>query len=248
MKEPGHLHIHHCDRAVEKISRHPLNLASTRRRIKGFSYFQAFPSNTSYLLLFLQQYLQWSPFKEYDELHALGISLDLNNVKSLIEGAFPDQKQQKETQCSKLSGPLQENVQDLTSFLYDNKPCDSQSKYTFSCTTASKCTGKGLMKGEVVCVWEALLHSFFQKKLIKVRDVRWRRTLYDVLSLDLVEKAEGSLATSKKCSVLDDFFYDHSKDPEFFSKPDPIYSRFGKLRNGFHVSSNGLVFPNESEV
>ena len=200
------------------------------------------------MLLFLQQYLQWSPFKEYDELHALGISLDLNNVKSLIEGAFPDQKQQKETECSKLSGPLQENVQDLTSFLYDNKPCDSQSKYTFSCTTASKCTGKGLMKGEVVCVWEALLHSFFQKKLIKVRDVRWRRTLYDVLSLDLVEKAEGSLATSKKCSVLDDFFYDHSKDPEFFSKPDPIYSRFGKLRNGFHVSSNGLVFPNESEV
>ena len=102
------------------------------------------------------------------------------------------------------------------------------------------------MKREVVYTWRTLLRSFFQKKLnTKVDDLSWRRNFFDVLSLHAVQKGGGSLPTSRVESVLDVLHY-QNKDQN--AKPDPIYSSFGKLRNGFYVSSNGLVFSSETEV
>lgn len=199
------------------------------------------------MLLFIQQNFQWSPFKEY-KCHTLGLNLDYDAVKSLIEGAFPDQEQEQEIECKKLT--LKETVQDLTSFLYHNRPCASQNE-SHSCssshTIASECTRSDLLERQIVFTWETLLHSFFQKKLIKLRDVKWRRQFLDVLSLHTVEKEGKSFFTSKSCSALDGL-RDQDKDPEIHNKPDPIYSSFGKLRNGFYVSSKGLVFTSEIEV
>lgn len=203
------------------------------------------------LLLFLQPKLQWSPFKQYYQLNEIGTRLDHSVIKSLIDGAFPDQEHEKEIDCKKL--PLQDSdvsVPCLASVVC--KPCAFQHEHEDDIAghTTSECTSRHCAKGEVVCTWEALRHSFFQKKSIVLGAVKWRRNFFDLFSLridplDTTEKGEARLATSKKCSVLD-VLEDQSK--KIHNKPDPIYSSFGKLRNGFYVSSNGLVFSSEIEV
>lgn len=204
------------------------------------------------LLLFLQPKLQWSPFKQYYQLNEIGTRLDHSVIKSLIDGAFPDQEHEKEIDCKKL--PLQDStdvsVPCLASVVC--KPCAFQHEHEDDIAghTTSECTSRHCAKGEVVCTWQALRHSFFQKKSIVLGAVKWRRNFFDLFSLridplDTTEKGEARLATSKKCSVLD-VLEDQSK--KIHNKPDPIYSSFGKLRNGFYVSSNGLVFSSEIEV
>lgn len=164
----------------------------------------------------------------------------------MIEDAFPDQNGENEIQCKKLNVPLQETVQDLTSFLYHSDPCASENGSLSANSKPSEWSCTGVMKREVVYTWGTLLSSFFQKKLnIKLDDLTWRRNFLDVLSLHAVQKCEGSFATSGVRSVLN-VLYHQDKDPH--AKPDPIYSSFGKLRNGFYVSSNGLVFSSEIEV
>lgn len=69
-----------------------------------------------------------------------------------------------------------------------------------------------------------------------------------VLSLDVVEKTEEHPTMRNTCSSLDTLCY-HDKKAEVYNKPDPLYSCFGRLSNGFHVSSKyGLVFSSESEA
>ena len=165
----------------------------------------------------------------------------------MIEDAFPDQNGENEIQCKNLNVPLQETVQDLTSFLYHSDPgCTSEKGSLSANSMASQWCGTGFMKREVVYTWGTLLGSFFQKKLnIKLDDLTWRRKFFGVLSLHAVQKLEGSFATSRVGSVLDVLYH---QDKDSHAKPDPIYSSFGKLRNGFYVSSNGLVFSSEIEV
>ena len=104
------------------------------------------------------------------------------------------------------------------------------------------------LKKESASTWNSLLSNFFQKKLIEPgAKIKWRRNFLHVLSLDVVEKIEEHPTTSNKCSSLDTLFF-RNKKAEVYNKPDPIYSSFGRLSNGFHVSSNGLLFSSESEV
>ena len=200
-----------------------------------------------YFPFFQEHNLQWSPFKEYNKFNTFGISVDHDVVNSLIKGAFPvDQEQGKESECKKLL--LQDSVQDLTSLLYANDPGTSYNE-TVQCscsqTMLTECKCADLMKRQAVCKWEGLLHSFFQKKPIKLSEAKWRRLFFNVLSLDPVETDKQVFVTSKKPGSLSDISYYREKD---LKKPDPVYSNFGKLRNGFYVSSNGLVFSSENEV
>lgn len=182
----------------------------------------------------------------------IGTRLDYRVVKSLIGDAFPDQEHEKEIKCKEL--PLQEavvSVPCLATILCNNEPCVSQHE-VISDQSTSQSTCRSHAKQESACLWEALQHSFFRKKTIELSGVKWRRNLFDLFSLrtnplDITEEEfdkEGFM-TSKKCSVLN-VLDDPSK--KILNKPDPIYSGFGKLRNGFYVSSNGLVFSSEIEV
>ena len=197
------------------------------------------------LLLFTQPKLQWASFKQYHQLYAAGTSVDHSAIKLMIDCAFPDQEHEKEIECRELS--LQEtvlSVPSLASILCDKELYASQyevkTKLEYSCRDSAR--------GESVCTWKALLHSFFQKKTIDLSQVKWRRNFLHLFSLKTdssctLEKSEA--ATSAKCSLLD---VSDDKSKSFHNKPDPIYSGFGKLKNGFYVSSSGLVFSSEAEV
>ena len=200
------------------------------------------------LLLFPQPKLQWASFKQYHQLYAVGTSVDHSAIKSLIDRAFPDQEHEKEIECRELS--LQEtafSVPCLASILCYKELCASQhevnTKLEYSC--------RGSARGESICTWKALLHSFFWKKTIDLSQVKWRRNFLHLFSLKTdssytLEKSEAATATSTKiCSLLD---VSDDKSKTIHNKPDPIYSGFGKLKNGFYVSSNGLVFSSEAEV
>ena len=199
------------------------------------------------LLLFPQPKLQWASFKQYHQLYAVGTSVDHSVIKSMIDCAFPDQEHEKEIECRELS--LQEtgfSVRCLASILCDKELCASQyevnTKLEYSC--------RGSARRESVCTWKTLLHSFFQKKTIDLSQVKWRRNFLHLFSLKTdssctLEKSEAATATSTKCSLLD---VSDDKRKTFHNKPDPIYSGFGKLKNGFYVSSSGLVFSSEAEV
>ena len=165
----------------------------------------------------------------------------------MIDCAFPDQEHVKEIECKEL--PLQEtifSVPCLASIICDEELFASRykvnTKLEYSCRDPAR--------EESICTWKALLHSFFQKKNIELSQVKWRRNFLHLFSLKTdpsytLEKREAACATAKKCSLLD-VSDDQSK--KIHNKPDPIYSGFGKLRNGFYVSSNGLVFSSEAEV
>ena len=51
------------------------------------------------------------------------------------------------------------------------------------------------------------------------------------------------LVSNKKLCSVSDILGGNS-----VGQPDPIYSNFGRLRNGFYVSSKGVVFSSETEV
>ncbi|KAL9987638.1 hypothetical protein ACROYT_G001980 [Oculina patagonica] len=196
--------------------------------------------------------LQWSPFKLYYRHSAIGTRLNHSVVKSLIGDAFPDQEVEKEMKCKEL--PLLETVISvpcLATILCNIEPCASRSEL-ISDNSIPESTCVSCAKQESVHLWEALQRSFFQKKSIELSGVKWRRHFFDLFSLrtnplDTAEKEldEEGFVTSKKCSVLD-VLDDPSK--KTVNKPDPIYSGFGKLRNGFYVSSNGLVFSSEIKL
>lgn len=134
----------------------------------------------------------------------------------------------------------------LATVLCNNEPCAPQHE-VISGQYSSERTCRDHAEEECVCMWEALQCSFFRKKTIDLSGAKWRRNFFKLFSLDTVEKEfdKAKFLTSKKCSVLD-VLDDPSK--KILNKRDPIYSGFGKLRNGFYVSSNGLVFSSEIEV
>lgn len=202
---------------------------------------------THILLLFLQPKLQWASFKQYHQFSAIGTNVDHSVIKSMIDCAFPNQEHEKEIECKEL--PLQETVSSvpcLASILCDKELCASQ----YEVNTTFECSCRNPAREENVCTWKALLHSFFQKKTIELDCVKWRRNFLHLFSVktdpsNTLEKSEVTFATSKKCSLLN-VSDDQSK--KIHNKPDPIYSGFGQLRNGFFVSSDGLVFSSEAEV
>ena len=166
----------------------------------------------------------------------------------MIECAFPDQDYKKEIECKELQ--LQEavvSVPCLASILCDMELCPSQYEVNY---TKLDCSNRDAAREESLCTWKALLHSFFRKKTIELSQVKWRRNFLHLFSLKrdstyTLEKSEAAAATSTKCSLLDVSDYQSKK---IHNNPDPIYSGFGKLKNGFYVSSSGLVFSNEAEV
>lgn len=165
----------------------------------------------------------------------------------MIDCAFPDQEHEKEKDCKET--PSQERVFSvpcLASVLCGEKPCASQ----WEIDTMLECSGRDSAREESLCTWKALLHSFFQKKTIEMSQVKWRRNFLHIFSLKTdssyaLEKSEAAAATGTKCSLLD---VSDDQRKRIHSKSDPIYSGFGKLKNGFYVSSSGLVFSSEAEV
>ena len=190
--------------------------------------------------MFPQPKLQWSPFKQYYHLDTIETRLDLNIIKSLIEDAFPDEGLEDEIEYKEQEAVV--DVPCLASIIYNNKPCSQHD------LTISECTCGSLTKKESVCTWEALQHNFFRKKTIEANAVTWKRNFLSLFSIgtDPSETINEGGTRFKKSSVLDVLKLDRNE--KLHNKPDPIYSGFGKLRNGFYVSSNGLVFTSEIEV
>ncbi|XP_068741027.1 uncharacterized protein [Montipora capricornis] len=194
-----------------------------------------------------QENLQWSAFREYNgPRHTGGIKHDLNTVKLLFKTAFSDQdNEDKVLQCKKV---LQDHsIGDLKSSLYKSKPCANHSNCTSTVKEYGSC--RGCVKDNEICIWQTLVQSFFQKKPINLVNVKWKRSFYLALSLDVVDKCEERFTKDKQHDVLG-IFQHQKKVPVNFDqvKPDPIYSRYGELRNGFYISSNGLVFSCEHEA
>lgn len=198
------------------------------------------------MFLFQQPKLQWASFKQYHQLYTVGTSVDHSAVKSMIDCAFPDQEHVKEIECRE---PLQErviNVPCLASILYEKEQYASPNKVK----AKLECSCEDPAREGSICTWKALLHSFFRKKNIELNQVKWRRNFLHLFSLKAgpsytPETSQAAFATSKDCALLG-VSDDQSKKIQ--NKPDPIYSGFGKLKNGFYVSSNGLVFSIEAEV
>lgn len=191
--------------------------------------------------------LQWASFKQYHQLYAVGTSVDHSAIKSMIDCAFPDQEHEKEIDCRELS--FREtvlSVPSLASILCDKELCASQCEVN----TKLECSCRDSAREESVCTWQALLHSFFRKKTIDLSQVKWRTNFLHLFTLKTdssytLEKNEATTATRTKCSLLD---VSDDKSKTIHNKPDPIYSGFGKLKNGFYVSSSGLVFSSEAEL
>ena len=199
------------------------------------------------LFVFSQPNLQWASFKQYHQLYAVGTSIDHSAIKSVIDCAFPDQEHEKEIDRKEPTSQERGfSVPCLASILCGKEPCAS----LFEENTKLECTSRDSAREESLCTWKALLHSFFQKKTIELSQVKWRRNLLHLFSLKTdssytLEKSEAATATSTKCSLLD---VSDDQRKKIHNKPDPIYSGFGKLKNGFYVSSSGLVFSSEAEV
>ena len=198
------------------------------------------------MFLLQQPKLQWASFKQYHQLYTVGKSVDHSAVKSMIDCAFPDLEHVKEIECKE---PLQErviNVPCLESILCEKELCVSPNEVK----TKLECSCEDPAREGSICTWKALLHSFFRKKNIELNQVKWRRNFLHLFSLKAgpshtPETSQPAFATSKDCALLG-VSDDQSKKIQ--NKSDPIYSGFGKLKNGFYVSSNGLVFSSEAEV
>lgn len=166
--------------------------------------------------------LQWSPFKQYDQLNRKTTRIDINLVKSVIDSTFPDKELKDERECKDLEALV--NVPCLAKLVCSDKPLSLGNN-----PSISECACGSLAKRESVCLWESLQNSFFQKTTIQATEVTWRRNFLYLFSLGTeVESRFGK-----------GFALDVSED---LNDKHPIYSGSGKLRNGFYVSSNGLVF------
>ena len=184
-----------------------------------------------FLLFNIKETLQWSSFKAYDGIsYTLEKRRDLKTVKSLFGNTFVDQNKDEEiAQCKELTQEC--DIRDLKSYLYKSQPCSNNDRCgsnNMSCESEHK----HFKKGEAICTWQALLQSYFKKKPVTLMNSKWRKNFALALSMDVVECGE---CFGKNYHVLD-------------LKPDPMYSRFGKLGNGFYVSFSGLVFSSEIEV
>lgn len=175
--------------------------------------------------------LQWSSFKAYDGIsYTLEKRRDLKTVKSLFENTFLDQNKDEEiAQCKELTQEC--DIRDLKSYLYKSQPCSNNDRCGSNNMTCES-EYKHFKKEKAICTWQALLQSYFKKKPVTLMNSKWRKNFALVLSMDVVECGE---CFGKNYHVLD-------------LKPDPMYSRFGKLGNGFYISFSGLVFSSEIEL
>lgn len=160
----------------------------------------------------------------------------------MIEDAFPaiDQEKGKHVELKQFS--LQEHVPGLFLLLYGSESCCSGSishENTCSQTMTAECIAK---REGAICKWKGLLQSSFETKRVRLSELKWRQNFFDVLSLNPVGDKK-LLVSSKKFSSVSDILGGNSVD-----QPDPIYSNFGRLKNGFYVSSKGVVFSSETEV
>ena len=155
----------------------------------------------------------------------------------MIEDAFPaiDQEKGKHVERKKFS--LQERVPGLFLLLYDSDNCCSGS--ISHGAMAAECIAK---REVAIYKWKGLLQSSFQTKPVGLSESKWRQHFFEVLSLIPVEDKKLLVSNKKLCSVSDIL------GGNSVGQPDPIYSNFGRLRNGFYVSSKGVVFSSETEV
>ena len=185
----------------------------------------------SFPLFNIKETLQWSSFKAYDGIsYTLEKRRDLKTVKSLFENTFLDQNKDEEiAQCKELTQEC--DIRDLKSYLYKSQPCSNNDRCGSNNMTCES-EYKHFKKEKAICTWQALLQSYFKKKPVTLMNSKWRKNFALALSMDVVECGE---CFGKNYHVLD-------------LKPDPMYSRFGKLGNGFYISFSGLVFSSEIEV
>lgn len=160
----------------------------------------------------------------------------------MIEDTFPaiDQEKGKRVELKKFSA--QEHVPGLFLLLYDSESCCSGSiSHGNTCgrTMAAECIAK---REVAIYKWKGLLQSSFQTKPVGLSESKWRQHFFEVLSLIPVEDKKLLVSNKKLCSVSDIL------GGNSVGQPDPIYSNFGRLRNGFYVSSKGVVFSSETEV
>lgn len=146
----------------------------------------------------------------------------------MIDNTFPDKELKDERECKDPEELV--NVPCLAKLVCNDKPLSLGNN-----PTISECACGSLAKRECVYLWESLQNSFFRKTTIQATEVTWRRNFLHLFSLGTeIESRFG------KGSALD--------ASEDLNDKHPIYSGSGKLRNGFYVSSNGLVFSSEIKV
>lgn len=160
----------------------------------------------------------------------------------MIEDSFPaiDQEKGKHVELKKFSS--QEHVPGLFLLLYDGESyCSGSTSHgnTSSQTMAAECIAK---REVAIYKWKGLLQSSFQTKPVGLSELKWRQHFFEVLSLIPVEDKKLLVSNKKLCSASDIL------GGNSVGQPDPIYSNFGRLRNGFYVSSKGVVFSSETEV
>ena len=96
-------------------------------------------------------------------------------------------------------------------------------------------------------VWYSLINNQYSTNIINKYATSWWRDFTNCLPLD-TEALEQNVAGWAKMSA-EGIQRDHfSCKEDKQEKPDPIYSAFGRVRNGFYVSNDGHVFRSKVEV
>ena len=165
----------------------------------------------------------------------------------MIDAIFPEEEQDEERQYKQV---LAENlVQHLTSVSHGNSLCSPDNIVN---TPEHNFFHGDQPQNRKVWLWKTLFDNYFQKKNIDLVSWTWKQKF-----LHLLPSLPGqvSMSTGKAAALSISKQRDGSNtciseegNKGTSEKPDPIYSGFALISNGFHVSSEGLVFSSLEEV
>lgn len=217
--------------------------------------------------LYLKDECQWMPFKQYtdQENETVSYTWTKQDIAKIINITFTCHLKQNDinhtcdnTSCTNANKDTQlynsnkgiviNDCQDLS----ENKTIERSLFHTKSSKE----------------YWEVLAASALRKKSPKKIIFQWKQIYFKVLPLHnimcmdevdsrtLIEGKSSNPETiqtwsrsfsSDRWSLTSDKS-DNDPQEETLKKCDPIYSRFGELRDSFHTSEDGIVFNSQREV
>lgn len=217
----------------------------------------AFILSSIHFLLFsfdLQDDFHWMPFKQYKESNeTAALNWTEQDINQVINKTFPGHMINNEyikpeikkwgKTCSDSHTNICDSIEKTDNNYYrENIESDD--------LTGIKAMRNGLfqMKSSKE-YWEHLSISASKKKSPKKTTVQWKKNYLNVLPLHRNDvSTETSRNTIQCLSSLNSDDSDSEQTEEMHKIYDPMYSRFGEIRDVFHTSEDGIVFYTQKEV
>ncbi|KXJ28806.1 hypothetical protein AC249_AIPGENE4003 [Exaiptasia diaphana] len=192
------------------------------------------------------------PFKQYIERNeTAAFSWTENDIQKLINKAFPGDvlkaneciTRSQITKQEKCCPDSLKNISDTiekTSNNYDLTGNKAMTNRLFQMKSSKE-------------YWEQLSISAYKKKPVTKKAIQWKQNYLNVLPLhnnsDERNVIYTDISSAIQCSNSlnsDDSDSEHTE--EMIKICDPIYSRFGEIRDVFHTSEDGIVFYTQKEL